>query len=78
MYIAELSDPVHGKAEATGETEQAAVEAAFRKLAASWMSPEDTASWPEDSPMFDGHVDARGRVWWWQEFLLGTVDPVEG
>lgn len=74
MFVAELSDPAHGRSEATGKTEEEAVEAAFRILAASWTHPADMERWPVDSPMFDGYIDDRGRVWWWDgEVLLGTV-----
>jgi len=70
MYRAHLCDPIHGEAEGEASTALEAVEIAFRKLAANWMTLPN-------GPAFDGEIRRDIEVWWHNRAwgLIGTVVP---
>jgi hypothetical protein len=77
MYEAHLSDPAVGEVTEQGETEDEAVEKAFRKLMGPVMAEEDLGEY-KDKPMFDGEI--RGNEVWFhnrQWGLIGTVKEIK-
>ena len=66
MFIAELHDPIHGHFEASADTDEEAVELAFREMSASWCEEgyiqREIANGREF--FFDGEI--RGTEVWWE------------